>query len=124
MTPDQAWQSVLSQLQMDMAKPSYDTWVRDTRAVTYESGILTVAVPNAYARDWLEGRLASTVNRLLIGILNSNATVSFVVAQADEPAPARPENAAVQMDSDIQPRQSHSALNPRYTFENFVVGSA
>src|SRR5512142_2280827 len=122
MNPDQAWQSVLAQLQLDMAKASYDTWVRDTHPLSYENGILTVAVPNAYARDWLDGRLSSIVNRLLIGVLNSNATVNFVVAQAEEAAPARVEPSAPVLDSDIVQRASHSALNPRYTFENFVVG--
>src|SRR5512140_1720215 len=121
MNPDQAWQSVLAQLQLDMPKASFDTWVRDTCPVSYENGILTIAVPNAYARDWLEGRLASTVNRLLIGILNSNASVNFVVAQAEE-VPAPPSDAgSPAQDSDIVPRPHHSALNPRYTFENFVV---
>ncbi len=123
MNPDQAWQSVLAQLQLDMAKASFDTWVRDTRPLSYENGILTVAVPNAYARDWLDGRLSSVVNRLLIGVLNSNATVNFVVAQADEPATADPEPLAPP-DPDMQPRPHHLALNPRYTFESFVVGSA
>ena len=124
MNPDQAWQSVLAQLQLDMAKASFDTWVRDTYPLSYENGILTIAVPNAYARDWLDGRLASTVNRLLIGIMNSNATVNFVVAQAEEAAPVRADVTSPAQDSDIVPRPNHSALNPRYTFENFVVGSA
>lgn len=124
MNPDQVWQSVLAQLQLDMAKASFDTWVRDTYPLSYESGVLTVAVPNAYARDWLEGRLSSVVNRLLIGILNSNATVNFVVAQPSESAPSRAEAATPGQDFELHPRQHHSALNPRYTFENFVVGSA
>ncbi len=124
MNPDQAWQSVLAQLQLDMAKASFDTWVRDTVPLSYDSGILTVAVPNAYARDWLEGRLSSVVNRLLIGILNSNATVNFVVGQAEEATVPRADGSAVMPDFDVQPRPNHSALNPRYTFENFVVGSA
>ena len=91
MNPDQAWQSVLGQLQLEMPKASFDTWVRDTRPLTYENGMLTVAVPNAYARDWLESRLASTVSRLLIGILNSNVAVNFVVTQAEENEPAETE---------------------------------
>src|SRR5512147_2979368 len=104
MTPDQAWQSVLTQLQMDMAKASYDTWVRDTRALSYDSGILTVAVPNAYARDWLESRLSSTVNRLLIGVLNTSACVNFVVAQGEEPAGPEAEAPAPAPELDAQPR--------------------
>ena len=70
MNAEQAWKSVLGQLQMEMPRASYDTWVRDTRILTYEEGLMTVAVRNAYARDWLENRLLSTVVRLLAGMMN------------------------------------------------------
>ena len=84
MNAEQAWQSVLGQLQMEMPRASFDTWVRDTKAVSYQEGILTVGVRNAYAREWLESRLASTVSRLLVGIMNANVVVNFVV---NEPEP-------------------------------------
>ena len=84
MNIEQTWKSVLEQLQTDMPRASFDTWVRDTQALSYADGVLTVAVRNAYARDWLESRLVDTVNRMLVGILNSaNVRVSFVVAQED-----------------------------------------
>ncbi len=123
MNPDQAWQSVLAQLQLDMAKASFDTWVRDTYPLSYENGTLTVAVPNAYARDWLESRLSSTVSRLLIGIMNSNVAVNFVVAQREEAQSAEPDVPLQAPELEPTPRPYHSMLNPRYTFENFVVGS-
>jgi chromosomal replication initiator protein len=123
MNADQAWQSVLSQLQLEMPKASFDTWVASTHPLSYEHGALTVGVPNAYARDWLESRLASTVSRLLVGVLNSNVAVSFVVAQAEE-------TESIEMDPDApepvqawEPPAHHSTLNPRYSFESFVVGS-
>jgi chromosomal replication initiator protein len=125
MNADQAWQSVLAQLQMEMPRASFDTWVRDTHAVGYENGALTIAVRNAYARDWLDSRLASTVNRLLIGILNSNVAVSFVVSQLDEnnsttePDPVAPATEIVP----AEPKARHVSLNPRYTFDTYVVGS-
>ena len=84
MNAEQAWQSVLGQLQMEMPRASFDTWVRDTRAIAYQEGTLTVGVRNAYAREWLESRLASTVSRLLVGIMNANVAVNFVV---NEPEP-------------------------------------
>lgn len=79
-----AWQTVLGQLQMEMPRASYDTWVRDTQAISYEDGCLTIGVRNAYARDWLESRLASTVSRLLIGIMNRTVTVDFVITQPEK----------------------------------------
>ncbi len=79
--PQRAWQTVLGQLQMEMPRASYDTWVRDTKALSYKEGHLTIGVRNAYARDWLESRLQSTVSRLLIGIMNCTVDVEFVVNQ-------------------------------------------
>ena len=79
LSPEQAWQSALGQLQMEMPKASFDTWVRDTRLVSFDAGIVTVGVRNAYARDWLESRLSSTLTRLLMGIMNRDVDVRFVV---------------------------------------------
>ncbi|MGB8983115.1 MAG: DnaA/Hda family protein, partial [Anaerolineales bacterium] len=132
MNVEQAWQSVLGQLQMEMPRASFDTWVRDTKPVSYQDGTLTIGVRNAYARDWLENRLASTVSRLLVGILNASVAVNFVVNGSDgevmpEEAPAaqpEPFDAAEGRPSavDEQPARS-SHMNPRYLFETFVVGS-
>ena len=66
MNAEHAWQTVLGQLQMEMPKASFETWVRDTKPVSFDSGVMTVAVRNAYARDWLDTRLATPVSRLLM----------------------------------------------------------
>ena len=82
--PKQAWRMVLDQLQMEMSKASYDTWVRDTEFVAFEDGTLTVGTANTYASEWLTDRLTSTVNRMLTGILDQPVTVQFVVLELDE----------------------------------------
>jgi len=125
MNAAQAWQSVLGQLQMEMPRASFDTWVRDTRPVSYEDGVMTIAVRNAYARDWLENRLLSSISRLLAGMMEQDVDVRFVVAseydiaevesaaEAERTNPPEPASA----------KQRNTTLNPRYTFENFVVGA-
>jgi len=124
MNADQAWQSVLGQLQMEMPRASFDTWVRDTKPVSYQDGTLTVGVRNAYARDWLESRLGSTVSRLLVGIMNSTVDVSFVVNgnEADQKVDETPLSTPEPADAYQLPAR-HLSMNPRYTFETFVVGS-
>jgi chromosomal replication initiator protein len=126
MNAEQAWQSVLGQLQMEMPRASFDTWVRDTRPISYQDGTLTIGVRNAYARDWLESRLASTVSRLLVGVMNASVTVSFIVngndpeTMADEsPLSSGQLEPVAVYDQPARP----SNLNPRYLFETFVVGS-
>ncbi len=124
MNVEQAWQSVLGQLQIEMPRASFDTWVRDTRPVKYENGVLTISVRNAYARDWLESRLANTVSRLLIGIMDSNVSVNFTVSQnTDEEMSQLVESIERHGDESSVPLERNLTLNPRYTFENYVVGS-
>lgn len=105
LSPEQAWQSALGQLQMEMPKASFDSWVRDTRIVSYEDGLFTIGVRNEYTREWLESRLTSTASRLLMGIMNREIQVAFVVDapvktsedQDDIGAEADPEIAEVQV---------------------------
>ena len=79
-----AWDSVKEQLSFEMNRPSFDNWVASSQALQFDGSELTVGVCNAYTRDWLESRLESTVNRLLIGILNKeNVSVKFVVAEIE-----------------------------------------
>ena len=77
----QAWQAALGQLQMEMPKAAFDTWVRDTELLSYEDGSFIIGVQNAYARDWLESRLSSSITRLLTGIMNRTVEVRFTVWQ-------------------------------------------
>lgn len=123
MKAEQAWQAALGQLQMDMPKAAYDTWVRDAELISYEDGTFIVGVQNAYARDWLESRLSSTVKRLLTGIMNRSIETRFIVwhnyevvnSQVDEP-----EFEEVSLPESNQ--AICSTLNLRYSFDNFVVG--
>jgi len=125
MDTERAWQIVLGQLQMEMPKASYDTWVRDTHPMGYENGVLTVGVSNTYARDWLESRLSSTVSRSLIGIMNRNVAVNFIVSQNGG------QGKSVSIDEkyddlgieSVNEPLYNPSLNHRYTFENFVVGA-
>jgi len=124
MNAEQAWQSVLGQLQMEMPRASFDTWVRNTRPVSYQNGTLTIGVHNAYARDWLESRLASTVSRLLVGIMNASVAVNFIVnGSAMEPAVEETPLAQPEPVVTYEQPSRNPSLNPRYLFETYVVGS-
>jgi chromosomal replication initiator protein len=123
MKAEQAWQAALGQLQMDMPKAAFDTWVRGTEFVSYEDGTFIVAVQNPYARDWLQSRLASTVTRLLTGIMGRTIEIRFTVWQM-HPEPALPSESPYAPESSIEDSYQNPTLNPRYSFENFVVGTS
>ena len=122
MNAERHWQAALGQLQMEMPRAAFDTWVRDAEFITYEDGEFIIGVQNAYARDWLEDRLQSTAKRVLTGILNRTVGVKFIVLQGvftdddvQEPILAKAETYG---DQD----RFTSSVNNRYTFETFVVG--
>jgi chromosomal replication initiator protein len=122
MNAKQLWQAALGELQMEMPRATYDTWVRDAELLTYEDGSFVIGVQNAYARDWLHERLLSTVKRVLSRMVGATVEVRFVVWQDDVD------------DDEITPLwrkteklpggESSSYLNTRYTFETFVVGTS
>jgi chromosomal replication initiator protein len=120
MNAEQAWQAALGQLQMEMPRATFDTWVRDTDLLAYEDGSFVLGVQNAYARDWLENRLLSTVKRVLTGIMGRTVEVRFTVwqSEAEEETPRVAEPPETSAEKRASPRQ----LSPRYTFESFVVG--
>lgn len=123
MNPQQAWQATLGHLKMEMSKAAFDTWVRSTEFLSHDANTFTIGVQNAYARDWLESRLSSTVSRSLTGLMKSGQTVKFVVFQKDLELPD--EDAPMEFEaSSYEDLPSNITINSRYTFENFVVGAS
>lgn len=90
--PERAWLMTLHQLQMDMPKAAFDSWVRDTSFVSFEDGLFIVGTPNTYGREWLASRLTSTVTRLLTGILNQQIDVQFIVVNEPDDLENEPED--------------------------------
>ena len=128
MNAEQAWQATIGQLQMEMPKATFDTWVRDARFLGVEDGKFTIGLQNAYARDWVESRLTSTISRILVGILNAPANLDFVVTQPKTEIEGNSEpysngTAASGSAANGTPRVTNPTLAPKYTFENFVVGA-
>jgi chromosomal replication initiator protein len=124
MNAEHAWQATLGQLQLEMSKASFDTWVSSSEFLSYdeETHCFQIGVKNAYAKDWLEDRLSSTMTRLLTGMMACPVTMKVKVWSAQSASP-RPPEGPVQTSPQTETQQQNSKINPRYRFENFVVGS-
>ncbi len=122
MNAERLWDAAVGQLQLEMPRSAYDTWVRDAEFLAYEDGTFVIGVQNAYARDWLEDRLQSTVRRILTGLLGRSVEVRFVVWHHEAEVQEQPAQ-ALQAPEPTLPDNGSSAyhLNPRYTFESFVI---
>jgi chromosomal replication initiator protein len=118
MKPEQAWRSVLGEIEVTAGRNSYMTWLRNARLLTYEDGQFVIGLPNGYAKEWIEQRMLSDLKRMLSERLGRSAELTLVVMShaggesvtLREPALARTDDA-------------NDGLQKRYTFEAFVVGS-
>jgi chromosomal replication initiator protein len=154
MNANDVWHATLGELQLQMTKATFDTWVRPTYAIAYADGAMVVGVHSPYAKEWLENRLHTTIQRTLTGILGRSAEVRYVVKDkslardggendsrrylfssipdADSEFDERePESGSPAVElpapktgsADFSSRTSTS-LNPKYTFETFIVGNS
>lgn len=121
MKAEQAWQAAIGQLQIEMPRAAFETWVRETEFLAYEDGCFIIGAPNAYACDWLQSRLTSAASRLLTGLMGRSVQVRFTVWQNPTAEEKEEELKLVPAGAVTVPQ--NGSLNPRYTFENYVVGA-
>jgi hypothetical protein len=76
---DDAWEMVLGQLQSEMDKTSFETWVRPLKPVSFRDGVFTVGARNTYGRDWVDARLRSQLTNMLEGMLPAPIKLKLTV---------------------------------------------
>ena len=77
--PQQIWRAVLGELQLQMPRATFETWVKNTSVVSYEDGAFVIGVPNTYAVEWLENRLMGTIKRSASNVMRRSVDLRFIV---------------------------------------------
>ncbi|CAN5843576.1 chromosomal replication initiator protein DnaA [soil metagenome] len=134
MDAKQVWRAALGELQVSLSPANYETWLKDTALVAADGDRFRVAVPNGFAKDWLETRYRSLIAQTLARVVGYSVNVDFEVREleasepAEEEAPAedpRPSPRVRVEPGRVGGNESGGVnLNPRYTFRTFIVGSA
>jgi chromosomal replication initiator protein len=148
MDAKQVWRAALGELQVSLSPANYETWLRETNLVEVDDNRFRIAVPNGFAKDWLESRYRSLIAGTLARIVGYSVQIEFFVnaaAVADGAAGAsgsagvtdgRSSGSGTGGSQQVRlepgrvgggtgPMDGAAAnLNPRYTFSNFIVGSA
>jgi len=115
-----------------MPRANFDTWLRNTFVVSAEDGAFVIAAPTPFAKEWLEKRLAGLIAKTLMGILGRSVQVRFVVMATPDALPLPLETSPQPSNTSPSLGQEGTAyspdpqtnLNPRYTFDNFIVGNS
>lgn len=121
----QLWDSVLVELELSVSKANFTTWFKDTRIIKNDDGVISVAVPNMFVKDWLVNKYHKPILRILRNLNEQTRALEFIVTRDDhrKHAHEQPVSRTIpELPLTEYTINKEDNLNPRYTFENFVIG--
>jgi chromosomal replication initiator protein len=131
---DDLWNAIAGRLRDTLTETTYDTWFGQAHPRSYNGEQLVVEVPNDFTRDWIEGHFLDLVTSAAGETATTGAVVSFTVGERVQGRPQAPQ-AEIPLPSaetpstptkDALPHRDaiEVELNPKYTFDLFVIGSS
>ena len=119
------WQAAQEEWRFQIAKPSYEAWLKNANLLSLEGRSFHIGVPTKLAKDWLEDRYSAIIKETLSAIMSGDVEVTFEVTAAphreeEDIQSARVEEPTVLEEPDYDPASSQ--LNPKFDFDSFVVG--
>ncbi len=133
---DDLWNPIAGWLRDTLTETTYDTWFGQAYPRSFDGGQLVIEVPNDFTRDWIEGHFLDLVTRATGETAPTGIAVSFAVGERVQTRPTAPQPeiatgatrttpASAARDTPPPPRESTDVeLNPKYTFDLFVIGSS
>ncbi len=118
------WNNVLANIEKKISKPSYETWLKSTKADSLQGDRLVITAPNEFARDWLEQRYSPLISGTLYEITGEELAIKFIIPQnkSEDELPIPNQVKRMRQDDD-QPELPLNMLNQKNTFDTFVIGS-
>lgn len=112
---EKVWEKTLESIGALLSKPSFETWFKPTKPISKEGNILTIEVPNDFAREWLESRYAPLLTSTVKDLIEEEVELRFVTPE---------KNKSIKVAKATPYPVQQSSLNPKYSFESFVVGES
>ncbi len=110
------WEAALGELQLQVSKSNYKTWLVKTVGLNFQDGRFLIGVPNTFVAEYLEQNQRSLIEKTLIGITRCNTNVLF---QVDGRYQNSPGGSSTREETVIAPQ-----FNTKYTFDSFIVGNS
>jgi chromosomal replication initiator protein len=130
---DDLWDTISAALRDTLTATTYETWFGQAEPRSLADGRLVVEVPNDFTREWVEGHFLDLVSRAAADALGHEAVVTFAVAERGAPRdPAAGAETLPPGEPEVAPREpdvpyrdaGEGQINPKYTFDLFVIGSS
>lgn len=129
---DELWKAALGEIELQISRANFKTWLQNTSIADKKGGVVTIAVPNSFTKEWLENKYHKFILRSLRNLESEIKEVNYQIKQTPTKEDVKSKNAfreedkAVRKQLDFQELNVNTLtnLNPRYTFDNFIVGSS
>jgi chromosomal replication initiator protein len=129
------WDTALGQLQLQVTRPNFETWLKDTVGLSAENGSFIIGTPNDFVSEWLNAKMGPVIAKTVSGILGREVKLGFrVVAPgttgngngngSSHDVEAAPLNGATAPPAVTASPTGRKKLNARLTFDRFVVGDS
>jgi chromosomal replication initiator protein len=121
------WQTALIEIESGVSQANFSTWFKETNIVKEEEGIVYLGVPNSFTQEWLYKKFHNSILRILRQMNDHVRALEYVIVKDDGAKKADHSRKGSGTPTMSMPLQDfyinkEDNLNPRYTFENFVVG--
>ena len=117
------WKAVLNVIEPETSPVGYNTWFKETKLIDIQGNIMIIEVQNQFNQDILSTRYLPLIKNSALQILNREYEFQFVLPNLSEPSGF--EKLSLKQREKMQdPLNTQSNLNPRYTFDTFVVGNS
>jgi chromosomal replication initiator protein len=119
------WDSVLIQMELSLSKPNFTMWFKDTFILKQEDSAVYLAVPNTFVQDWLSNKFHNMILKTLRSLVPSIQSLHYTITREDmKKIQEVPKAPTKNLELPIQEFfiNKEDDLNPRYTFDTFIVG--
>ena len=120
------WEKVLDQLKGSVSEQVFETWLRPLRFVAREGSVLFIATPHKFFKQWIEDNHIDQIEEAARKELGEEVSIDIVVGGEEEPLPppvTPPQFLQPSEEAPVRNRGTYAALNSRYTFDRFVIGT-
>ncbi len=126
MDPKELWQKVATEVELTVSKANFNTWFKNTAIAKEEDDIMFLSVPNAFVRDWLSNKYHKMLLKAFRDLSPNIRGLEFVIERSDDKKKIRTDLPGGEYGGQLPMNEIYinkeDNLNPKYTFEDFIVG--
>ncbi len=123
-TPNELWEEALAVIRSRISRQSFEAWFRPLTLGGVEGNRIQVLLPNRFFKEWFEEHYLGLLRTALEDLMFTKVELTFVLPDKDNGSSGAPHEETAERRAPRRPRESGAQLNPKYTFDTFVVGSS